>query len=71
MRIDPRLGFALIPLVLGASFHVSSSEPARAHSADGLEHWNHFGCNVSDSLIRGTADAMVSSGMPAPAISTS
>jgi len=29
----------------------------------GWNSWNHFGCNVSDSLIRSTADAMVSSGM--------
>jgi alpha-galactosidase len=29
----------------------------------GWNSWNHFGCNVSDSLIRKTADAMVSSGM--------
>src|SRR3954463_783866 len=29
----------------------------------GWNSWNHFYCNVSDSLIRGTADAMVSSGM--------
>jgi alpha-galactosidase len=29
----------------------------------GWNSWNHFYCNVSDSLIRGTADAMVASGM--------
>jgi alpha-galactosidase len=29
----------------------------------GWNSWNHFGCNVSDSLIRGQADAMVASGM--------
>ena len=29
----------------------------------GWNSWNHFGCDVSDSLIRGTADAMVKSGM--------
>ena len=31
----------------------------------GWNDWNSFGCNVSDSLIRQTADAMVSSGMAA------
>jgi alpha-galactosidase len=31
----------------------------------GWNSWNHFACDVSDSLIRGTADAMVSSGMRA------
>lgn len=29
----------------------------------GWNSWNHFGCNVSDQLIRETADAMASSGM--------
>jgi len=29
----------------------------------GWNSWNKFGCNVSDQLIRATADAMVSSGM--------
>ena len=31
----------------------------------GWNSWNKFGCNVSESLIRETADAMVSSGMKA------
>jgi alpha-galactosidase len=31
----------------------------------GWNSWNHFACDVSDSLIRGTADAMVASGMRA------
>ncbi len=29
----------------------------------GWNSWNKFGCNVSDKLIRGVADAMVASGM--------
>ena len=29
----------------------------------GWNSWNHFGCNVSEQLIRDTADALVSSGM--------
>jgi alpha-galactosidase len=29
----------------------------------GWNSWNKFGCNVSEKLIRGMADAMVSSGM--------
>jgi alpha-galactosidase len=29
----------------------------------GWNSWNHFGCDVDESLIRATADAMVSSGM--------
>src|SRR5713101_3635730 len=29
----------------------------------GWNTWNKFGCNVSDELVRGMADAMVKSGM--------
>ena len=29
----------------------------------GWNSWNHFGCNVSEALIRETADAMTASGM--------
>jgi alpha-galactosidase len=29
----------------------------------GWNSWNHFGCNVSDTLIRGIADAMAANGM--------
>src|ERR1051326_6705963 len=29
----------------------------------GWNTWNKFGCNVSDQLVRGAADAMVKSGM--------
>lgn len=29
----------------------------------GWNSWNHFGCNVSEDIIRGMADAMVKSGM--------
>src|SRR6516164_3529670 len=31
----------------------------------GWSSWNHFGCEISDGLIRAQADAMVSSGMKA------
>ena len=31
----------------------------------GWNSWNHFGCGISDTLIRAQADAMVSSGMAA------
>ena len=45
--------------------------PAMAQKFDGLARtpqmgwnsWNKFGCNVSEQLIRETADAMVASGM--------
>ncbi|MER6581879.1 alpha-galactosidase, partial [Nonomuraea sp. NPDC001023] len=31
----------------------------------GWNDWNSFGCSVSDTLVRQTADAMVASGMAA------
>ena len=63
MRIDSRLAFALIPLVLGASLTPHPRSRLALTPPMGWNSWNHFGCNVSDSLIRSTADAMVSSGM--------
>jgi alpha-galactosidase len=59
------LALALLPVLLGGS-------PASRATLDnrlaltppmGWNSWNHFGCNVSDSLIRQTADAMAASGM--------
>ncbi len=63
MRIDSRLGLALIPLLLGGSLTSFPANRLALTPPMGWNSWNHFGCNVSDSLIRGTADAMVSSGM--------
>ncbi len=47
-----------------------SARPAAVHDNGlartppmGWNSWNHFGCNVSDSLIRGIADAMAANGM--------
>lgn len=62
------------PLVLvSLALLVASPAPAAAQDARpaglaltppmGWNSWNHFGCNVSEQLIRETADAMVSSGM--------
>ncbi len=59
------LAVALLPVLMGGS-------PASRAALDnglaltppmGWNSWNHFGCNVSDSLIRQTADAMAASGM--------
>ncbi len=57
--------FILAALALG------SASVAQAQKAEGVadtppmgwNSWNHFGCNIDEALIRGTADAMVSSGM--------
>jgi alpha-galactosidase len=59
------LSFALLPALLVGTV------PSRSALDNGLaltppmgwNSWNHFGCNVSDSLIRQTADAIASSGM--------
>ncbi|GAC1489760.1 MAG: hypothetical protein NVS1B5_14280 [Gemmatimonadaceae bacterium] len=59
------LAVALWPVLMGGA-------PASRAALDnglaltppmGWNSWNHFGCNVSDSLIRQTADAMAASGM--------
>src|SRR6266566_8889938 len=59
------LAFVLMPVLAGgsvASFGTLDNGLALTPPM-GWNSWNHFGCNVSDSLIRQTADAMVSSGM--------
>lgn len=58
------LSIALVALSAAAS---AQSQPAWMDIAKtpplGWNSWNKFGCNVSESLIREAADAMVSSGM--------
>jgi alpha-galactosidase len=56
---------------LAAVLALSGALASFAAAADGLaltppmgwNSWNRFGCNVSDQLIRGAADALVASGM--------
>jgi alpha-galactosidase len=43
----------------------SASGPIAATPPMGWNSWNTFQCNISESLIKATADAMVSSGMQA------
>ncbi len=54
------LGFFVIPPATAASNHGLASTPPM-----GWNSWNKFACDVSEKLIRETADAMVSSGMKA------
>jgi alpha-galactosidase len=63
--------------IVAASLFVSASAEARDHADPllgtpnglaqtppmGWNSWNKFGCNVNESLIRGAADAMVTSGL--------
>jgi alpha-galactosidase len=52
------------PLAFPASGQQSSTSTGLALSPPmGWNSWNKFGCNVSDELVRGMADAMVKSGM--------
>src|SRR5947209_6704340 len=56
---------ALLCVTLGATGAYQTSPPPRIALTPpmGWNSWNHFGCDVSEALIRETADAMVSSGM--------
>ncbi|HEY4954425.1 MAG TPA: glycoside hydrolase family 27 protein [Gemmatimonadaceae bacterium] len=56
---------ALLPLLVGVSL-ASRATPDNGLALTlpmGWNSWNHFGCDVSESLIRETADSMVASGM--------
>jgi alpha-galactosidase len=59
------LGILFLLTLITASAAYRPSPPPRIALTPpmGWNSWNHFGCNVSESLIRETADAMVSSGM--------
>ncbi|HEY7387744.1 MAG TPA: glycoside hydrolase family 27 protein, partial [Bryobacteraceae bacterium] len=43
----------------------SQQLPLAATPPMGWNSWNHYGCDVSDALIRKQADAMVNSGLKA------
>ncbi|MEO8909797.1 MAG: glycoside hydrolase family 27 protein [Gemmatimonadaceae bacterium] len=54
----------LLTLLTSAAAHQPSPPPRVALTPPmGWNSWNHFACNVSEALIRETADAMVTSGM--------
>ncbi len=68
------LGWTLAAVLAAGSLAVVTGAATPAAALDnglartpqmGWNDWNSFGCNVNDSLIRQTADAMVSSGMAA------
>ena len=64
MLLRPALGAAAGALLLAAA-------PAAARKAEGLaltppmgwNSWNHYGCNIDETLIKRTADALVASGL--------
>jgi alpha-galactosidase len=51
------------PAKLGAPGHVPLDNGVARTPPMGWNSWNHFGCNVSEQLVKETADAMVASGM--------
>ncbi len=67
----------LVALALGGALAAAGAAPHETLKLDapkprllptppmGWNSWNKFGCNVSEQLIRGQADAMVASGMKA------
>jgi alpha-galactosidase len=59
------LSALLLLLTFGVSAAYRTSPPTRVALTPpmGWNSWNHFGCDVSEALIRETADAIVSSGM--------
>ena len=67
-HVRPSLTRLLAPLVAIALVSAAASSAA---GADGLaltppmgwNSWNKFGCNVSETLVKGAADALVASGM--------
>jgi alpha-galactosidase len=60
------LAAAGLPLALSLAQPAQALENGLARTPQlGWNDWNSFGCNVSDALVRQTADVMVSSGMAA------
>lgn len=58
------LAFAFFVVLIPAFAQESSISKGLALTPPmGWNSWNKFGCNVSDELVRGMADAMVKSGM--------
>ncbi|HEX8346986.1 MAG TPA: alpha-galactosidase, partial [Actinoplanes sp.] len=60
------LAAASVPLALSLAPSAQALENGLARTPQmGWNNWNTFGCNVTDALIRQTADTLVSSGMAA------
>ena len=62
---NPRLSLGIAALsLLAAAGHLPALDNGVARTPPmGWNSWNKFGCDVSEDLIRQTADAMVSNGM--------
>ncbi|MCJ7754585.1 MAG: glycoside hydrolase family 27 protein [Thermoanaerobaculales bacterium] len=55
--------FAAVVVTAAANVGAQKFENLALTPPMGWNSWNHFGCDVTEELIRQTADAMVSSGM--------
>jgi len=59
-----RLSWLLVALLVGSPLAMAQKFAGLANTPQmGWNSWNKFGCNVSEQLIRETANALVSSGM--------
>ncbi len=64
LRMLTRVGFGIVLIgVTTASLDGAPAAPLAATPPMGWNSWNKFGCNVSESLIREMADAIVATGM--------
>jgi alpha-galactosidase len=63
MKFTQKIVFALLFLAGITSVNAQKFEGLAKTPPMGWNSWNKFACNVSEELIRQTADAMVSSGM--------
>jgi alpha-galactosidase len=60
------LGAVVVPVVLSTAPTARALDNGLGRTPQlGWNNWNSFGCDVNESLVRQTADAMVSSGMAA------
>ena len=61
----PRHCSLALALALSTGVPAGAQRPARLAATPpmGFNTWNKFGCDVSETLVRGIADAMISSGM--------
>ncbi|MFN8093269.1 MAG: alpha-galactosidase [Vicinamibacteria bacterium] len=56
---------ALLAALLAAAASSRAADGLALRPPMGWNSWNKFGCNVSESLVRGAADALVATGMKA------
>ncbi len=56
---------ALLAALLAAAASSRAADGLALRPPMGWNSWNKFGCNVSETLVRGAADALVASGMKA------